>query len=115
MPDSSYKFLIYHAERKKAIGFPFFRENRHTEKNAKIADTIEIHTLFRQKTGLMDEYFFKVENIDWQSRHFRYIVKDAVFFLKSLFSIKTHETTCVGPLSRRRILFLRAANHDNLG
>lgn len=52
------------------------------EKKTKSAGTITIPALFRQKTGLMSGYFFKFETIDWQSRHFRYIVKDAVFFSK---------------------------------
>ena len=54
------------------------------EKKTKSAGTIAIPALFRQKTGLMDGYFFKVETIDWQSRRFRYIVKDAVFFSKKI-------------------------------
>ena len=75
------------------------------EKKTKTAGSITIPAFFRQKTGLMDGYFFKVETIDWQSRRFRYIVKDAVFFSKkSHSSIKTFENTCAGPLSRRRIL-----------
>ena len=86
------------------------------EKKTKSADTVAIPALFRQKNGLMSGYFFKLETIDWQSRRFRYIVKDAAFFSKKPHSsIKTFENTCAGPLSRRRILFLRAANHDNLG
>jgi bifunctional DNA-binding transcriptional regulator/antitoxin component of YhaV-PrlF toxin-antitoxin module len=91
---------------KNQSDFPFFGKSPCMEKKTKSAGTITIPALFRQKTGLMSGYFFKFETIDWQSRHFRYIVKDAVFFSKkSHSSIKTLETTRAGPLSRRRILF----------
>ncbi len=101
---------------KKQSDFPFFGNTAMMEKKTKSAGTITIPALFRQKTGLMSGYFFKFETIDWQSRHFRYIVKDAVFFSKKTHSsIKTLENTCAGPLSRRRILFPEGSDHDNLG
>ena len=98
---------------KNQSDFPFFGKTAMMEKKTKTADTITIPELFRQKTGLMDGYFFKVETIDWQSRRFRYIVKDTAIFSQKTVSFS--KNTCAGPLRRRQILILRTANHDNLG